>query len=320
MRKESAGERGNVTGLARLPKGGHSMCGPTFPAVLTTILCFALCLGSSCHASPPSAVEMVRAELLTGCAFLSDGSGILVSGKGDTNREIRLVTFAEREERNGETLWLNQRSFVTWGMNPVSFGTRMLFVRRGSAEGGLWVHDFTGGDPVQVRRDPFVGLPPAISADGSLILCYRWAGRSKRIGTVDPATGKFASIPGNDMSQPALTVDGRQLLFVREGQVWLRQLPDGKPDEDRKLTALEVECGWPTWSPRGDLIAFTTMNAEKRGGIGLLKPGEMQVRWLVENLNEPRCPVFSPDGRQLAFIARTDERPQDDVLWVMGVE
>ncbi|NSW54805.1 MAG: PD40 domain-containing protein [Armatimonadetes bacterium] len=293
---------------------------PTFATLPTAAVCLALYLTSFSHASPPGAVEMVRAELLTGCSFLSDGTGILVSGKGDTNREIRLVTFAEREERKGETLWLNQRPFVTWGMNPVSFGTKMLFVRRGSTEGGLWVHDFTGGEPVCVRRDPFVGLPPATSADGSLILCYRWAGRSKRIGTVDPATGKFTSIPGNDMSQPALTGDGRRLLFIREGQVWLRELTDGKPDADVKLTALEVECGWPAWSPRGDLIAFTTMHAEKRGRVGLLRVGETHVRWLTEDLNEPRCPVFSPDGRQVAFIARTDERPPDDVLWVMEVD
>lgn len=277
-----------------------------------------LCL--TCQAAPPGATELVRGEVITGCAFLADGSGILVSGKGDTPREIRMVTFAERQERQGETLWLNQRTFITPGMNPVTFGPKMLFVRRGSQEGGLWVHDFASGEAVQVRKDPFLGLPPAISADGRLILCFRWAGRSKRIGTVDPGTGKFASIPGKDMSQPALTPDAKRLAFIREGQVWLRELPGGTPEQDVKLTSLETECSWPAWAPGGEWVAFATCGPDKRGGIGLIRPGDTRVRWLAEDLNEPRCPVFSPDGRSVIFIARTDETPQDDVVWQVSVQ
>lgn len=281
---------------------------------------------SPCVASAQATLEpLVRADLLFSCAYLTDGS-IVCSGEGDTNREIRLVSPDDLQARPAEGLWFAQRRFVTWGMTPLPFGEgKLLFVRRGAQEGGLWTWDLATSQEVQVRRDPFMGLPPAISADGSLILAYRWAGRSRRIGLVDPQTGKFSSVPGKDMSSPALSPDGSRLLFIREGQVWLRSIVDPlKDDESRdvQLTHCDLPCSWPVWGPDAHSLAFVCAEPQKpddetapHGKVGWMSAEGGVVAWIAEDLSDPRCPAFSPDGAWLIFLAKEQAKPFDDVIW-----
>ncbi len=264
---------------------------------------------------PAEPEELVRGRQLTGCAFALDGQSILFSGRGDAPREIRRLSWAELEEDGPGPLWFSERTWITWGVSPLPFGKKMMFVRRGSKRGGLWIHDFDSQEETQLRRDPFMGLPPTISGDGKVIMAYRWAGRSKRIGVVNPETGKFKSIPGKDLSYPALNVSGKRLLFIREGQVWLRELPGGEDTEDKCLTSGELTCSWPSWGPREREMTFVACAEDGIGKIGAVKVPTLDARWLVENLREPRSPVFSPDGKWLAFISKSTDEREEDILW-----
>lgn len=254
---------------------------------------------------------LVRGEQITACAFARDGHSIFLSGKGDTKREIRHLKLPPDAAIPQDGVPFNDTEFVTKGINPLPFLDKLLFVRRGSKQGGVWVRDLAAGDEAQVRRDPFLGLPPAVSGDGKLIMVSRWAGRSKRIGIVDQTTGKYKSIPGKDMSQPALNEAGDRLLFVCGGHIWLRDLGSG---EERQITTGQAVFSWPVWGPHGATIAFCARDPDGAGKVEVLDLHAARTVFSAEGLTEPICPALSPDGRWLIFIAKVGGE-KADVLW-----
>ena len=87
--------------------------------------------------------------------------------------------------------------------------------------------------------------------------------------------------------------------------------PDLYPDCDGKPKA-----DWPAWSPGGERIAFFfSTDAAERGGFSRLQStydlylmgpnGEHPTKHL-EGIIEPRSPIWSPDGKWLAFSGGYD--------------
>jgi Tol biopolymer transport system component len=180
--------------------------------------------------------------------------------------------------------------------------------------GGIWRKDLTTGEERQLRRDPFFALPPAASADGTVLVISRWAGRSQRIGRVDPATGQFTSLPGRDMAQPALNAAGSRLLFVRQGQVFVREISGG---EDRQVTAGPLWFAHPMWLP-GDREAIVCGGSDEKHitRIGRLNLSGGEVCWLAEGLQNASSPTVSADGRRLCFVA-TGRRPSEGGVYAL---
>lgn len=193
------------------------------------------------------------------------------------------------------------QTVVTTGLAPVWVQGALLFARRGAEAGGLWRRDLATGEERQLRRDPFFGLPAASSADGSVLVVSRWAGRAQRIGRVDPATGGFSSLPGNDMNQPALNPSGTRLLFVRGGQIFVRDLTGA---EDRQVTSGPLCYAHPLWLP-GDREAIVCAGADGRHitQLGRVDLDGEEVTWLVQGMEGVRSPTVSADGRRLCFVA-----------------
>ncbi|HYW17527.1 MAG TPA: prolyl oligopeptidase family serine peptidase, partial [Allosphingosinicella sp.] len=142
-----------------------------------------------------------------------------------------------------------------------------------------------GGDP-ESRDDP---LPNAASDSEpprqQIFVAATAGGEPVRVG---------------DGHSPTFSPDGARLAFTRRGEVWLWQ-----SGEARKLASAGGEIRRLQWSPDGTRLLFISHRGDY-SFIALIEPGQPKVRFLDPGLGFSVEPVFSPDGREIAYIRHLD--------------
>jgi dipeptidyl aminopeptidase/acylaminoacyl peptidase len=100
---------------------------------------------------------------------------------------------------------------------------------------------------------------------------------------------------------PTFSSDGKRLAYTRRGEIWLWQ----RGAEARKLASAGGEIRRLQWSPDGSRLLFVSHRGDY-SFVALLEPGQPRIRFLDPGLGFSVEPVFSPDGRQIAFIRHLD--------------
>ncbi len=100
---------------------------------------------------------------------------------------------------------------------------------------------------------------------------------------------------------PTFSPDGGRLAFTQRGEIWLWQ----RGGEARKLASAGGEIRRLQWSPDGTRLLFISHRGDY-SFVGLLDPARPRIRFLDPGLGFSVEPVFSPDGRQVAFIRHLD--------------
>jgi Tol biopolymer transport system component len=183
-----------------------------------------------------------------------------------------------------------------------------------------------GGPPTTSPLTTYVGWEsePALSPDGSLVAFVWDEGRGGVPRLYVQLVGSPESLPlttgPGDARHPAWSPDGLEMAF-------LRHTPEGSQDivavpalggAERWLGRTGVaHFGGLDWSPRGDLLAVVDRESpEASESIFLLSIETGEKR----QLSRPpaggfgdRSPVFSPDGRSLAFV-RWRETPVSEIF------
>jgi dipeptidyl aminopeptidase/acylaminoacyl peptidase len=147
-------------------------------------------------------------------------------------------------------------------------GRTLLYVRGGEEEGGEYPNP---------RSEPTV--PPQ----------EVWAapiekGEPRRIG---------------EGRSPRVSPRGDRVAFLRKGQVWWAPLDGKQPPE--QVFHTRGECESLRWSPDGARLAFVC-DRRDHSFIGVYDWAAKAVRWLDPSVDRDQSPVWSSDGRQLAFI------------------
>ncbi|MGE5595362.1 MAG: S9 family peptidase [Hyphomicrobiales bacterium] len=176
------------------------------------------------------------------------------------------------------------------GFTPDSTGLTYLFSAEGSLVRSLWLYDIATGDRTVLAGDTAAGDAP-ISREEELrrerlrlrelgITDYQWAKSAPRPVLLVPSAGRLLAsvdrgelteLPGCDGAiDPRLSPDGSRVAFVRDGELWVADVPGGQP---RQLTTgaedgltnglaefiaqeeLDRASGY-WWSPDGERIAF----------------------------------------------------------------
>ncbi|HXV65418.1 MAG TPA: LpqB family beta-propeller domain-containing protein [Vicinamibacteria bacterium] len=169
-------------------------------------------------------------------------------------------------------------------------GSHVAFVWDRAGVQNLFVVDAVGGWP-QARtayRDGVVGAP-FWSADGSVVYFERDGELYEvpRAGAVLPQAVFGTEARESDVR---LSPDGRQVAFVRLGDVWIRNLESGR---EKRLTVTLVSESDLRWSPDGARIAF------------------------LYTRSAPRTEGYDYIGRKLLF-QRVEGDPQD--VGVVSIE
>jgi TolB protein len=117
--------------------------------------------------------------------------------------------------------------------------------------------------------------------------------------------------------EPAVSPDGKQIAFTssRDGNAEVYVMASDGSKETR-LTAFHRDDWSPAWSPSGDAIAFLSAR-EGTGRVFLMRPeGTHQERLLAawDDEIEEETPIWSPDGSQLALVARRSDGTSE--VWV----
>src|SRR5439155_3599749 len=106
---------------------------------------------------------------------------------------------------------------------------------------------------------------------------------------------------------PALSPDGKTVLFSRDGQIYRYAVAAGTPPVRLKPDATYVKAwgtnGTPMWSPDGTKFAFVS-NRVDHSLIGVYDVRTRAVKFLAPSVDHDTSPTWSPDGRRVAFIRR----------------
>jgi Tol biopolymer transport system component len=124
---------------------------------------------------------------------------------------------------------------------------------------------------------------------------------------------------------PAPAPDGRTIAYDQEGEAWLYRWGTGAEPFDPERYGLSVQAmANPAWSPDGERLAWIVsilQDGSQRMSIGVfdLRAGTSQLvgqtfEWHVGYW--PAAPVWSPDGRWLAYDAVRMAEGSDPALWV----
>ena len=160
--------------------------------------------------------------------------------------------------------------------------------------GVLWVMNRDGSGRRRLAA-AFKGV--RWSPDGQKIAFAAWSGTTSDVFVMNAdGSGKqrLTSDPGWD-GGVAWSPDGQKIAFARDGI----NVMNADGSEQRRLTS-EAWGAEHAWSPVGNKIAFVSRrdgNAE----IYLMNADGSGLRNLTRNTVGDRHPVWSPDGRRIAF-------------------
>ena len=117
-------------------------------------------------------------------------------------------------------------------------------------------------------------------------------------------TNKRVSTENN--TQPAWSADGTSIIFrtnrsdptVNVGDVWIM---DADGTNERPLIVQPEDQRYPTFSPDGTRISYTSRNAQGNADLWVANADGTGARKVYDSGESDSAPAWSPDGTRLAF-------------------
>lgn len=141
-----------------------------------------------------------------------------------------------------------------------------------------------------------------------------------------PNAGSAASVPPQEVfldgtrigdgHAPAFDSEGKRLAYTHKGEIWLW---DGTA---HKLAAGFGEVTDLQWSPDGSRLLFTA-NHDDYSFVVLVDVATAKVRYIGAGLGFSVEPIFSPDGKHVAFVHYSDPpngtAPDAGSFWSLAI-
>ena len=133
-------------------------------------------------------------------------------------------------------------------------------------------------------------------------------------------------------NNPILSPDGKWILFVKEGKIYIVSLkepglPGDKPEPKQLLKAAGRNDN-PCWSPDSKRVAFVSYR-EDHSFIGVFDLEKRKITWIAPCVDRDSSPVWSSDSKQIVFfrgpvaqfneVSRLRDGPQI-AIWIADAE
>lgn len=303
--------------------------------------------------SEPSSLRMLEG------AFSADPNMVwhsFRSGSWTYNAPMPQYQIATYNRETGERITQTSRYGSAFRPTPSADGKWLVYATRHDDQTGLILRDLSTGDeswlayPIQhddqesrASRDVLPGF--SWTPDNRhIVLSY--GGKIHKINVFDKTAEEIpfrvnSSIemgPELDFEYPisdeeeftitqirdiAPSPNGKQLAFTALNEVYLMDLPDGKP---QKLVSLSETQAEPAWSPDGEWIAFVSWTPEG-GKLYKIRANGSDLTQLNQEPGVFQNPVWNNEGSRIVAIKgkaedfrnalqRSAFRGTSDLIWV----
>ena len=289
------------------------------------------------HADGKGPLPLIRApeaRKTLGAAFTPDGRYIWFAARtGDWTYNAlmpQVELFVYDRERGTQTLMTSRYgSAFRPAISPD--GKWLVYGTRHDAQTGLRVRNLENGEeewlayPVQrddqESRAPLDILPGYSFTPDNRAIVVSYGGEIWRVPLDKTAPARIpfeapvkvdigpevkfvyrvdtsANVTAHQIRSPAVSPDGKKVVFTAFDRLWVKDLPDGAA---RRLTTAETGEYHPIWSPDGQWVAFVTWDDRAGGHIWKVPVGARggratqltQAAALYYNL------AWSPDGQRI---------------------
>ncbi|HXH33220.1 MAG TPA: hypothetical protein VNJ54_02280 [Plantibacter sp.] len=168
---------------------------------------------------------------------------------------------------------------------------------------GTQVEAFTGGDSLEEPRMAPDGRSAIISLRNRTSDLWLYEFGRGSLGRLTFEGENFAGIwgPGDGTISFGSGGEGPSDIFTLQ--------PDRSAPPERLVTS-EHDKVPGAWSPGGATLVFTEYHPETGADIWVLERDAARVRPLVRTKFNEYAPVFSPDGRWIAYVSDESGRPE----------
>ena len=236
---------------------------------------------------------------------------------------------------------------LTLLMVCVDAQAQVAFVSRRDGNPEIYVMDAAGNNQHRLTNHPDKDFRPVWSPDGKRIafssnrdghvhFIHGWSTYEIYVMDADGSNPQNLTNDPNNDRDPSWSPDGKYIVFVsnrdrdkdRDGhfnsEIYVMDADGGNP---QNLTNDRNVDGAPSWSPDGKRIVFSsTRDGHFEGDFGITDEiyvmdadGSNQQR-LTENRKNDWDPVWSPDGKRIAFASDRKGDFENFEIYVMDAD